>query len=130
LEFLGTVSLYEYLLTLALVNNDPKLILKCLFKLFDTNEDGRLNQAEIVDILNVYSQVSSGDSDNTNQETLDSNLAEIKSSVAKAFGNKTQISEDEFREVCEKSSEIQGLASRLQMVFLFGMMVDESDFQA
>lgn len=121
--------MYEYLLTMAsLTSQDPNLIIQCLFKLFDTDQDGVLNQAEVVDVLYTFHQISASNKDNSDQEEPDNSLQDIKSSVAKAFGNKTQISQQEFREILEKSEEMQQLAMRLQTVFMLGMMFDESDF--
>ena len=121
--------MYEYLLTMASLNGrDPNLILRCLFKLCDADQDGLLKQSEVVDVLYTFFHISNGNEDKAEEKNLDNSLEDIKSSVAKAFGDKTQVSEQEFRQVCEKSKEIQELAKRLQNLFFVGMVFDESDF--
>lgn len=129
-KFLGTVDLYEYLLTMAsLAAQDPSTTMQCLFKLFDSDQDGLLSQTEVVNVLHTFHQITMGNKDNIDgEEKLDNSLEDIKTSVGKAFGNKTQISQQEFREVCEKSEEIQGLAMRLHTMFMLGMLFNESDF--
>ena len=121
--------MYEYLLAMASLNSqDPNITLQCLFKLFDSNQYGLLSQAEVVDVLHTFHQMSESTEDDSDQEKPDNSLDDIRSSVAKGFGDKTQISQQEFREMCEKNEEIQQLATRLHMVFMLGMLFDESDF--
>lgn len=94
----------------------------------DSDQDGRLSQSEVVNVLYTFFQMSALNHDDMAQEDPEYSLEKIKSSVSKAFDNKTQISEQEFRGVCEKSEEIEQLATRLYSLFLLGMMFDDSDF--
>ena len=107
---------------ILLSKQDFSVLRECLFKLFDSNQDGLLTQDEIVDVLYAYFMVTSGKEDNTDGENSKDYLNEVKNSIKTAFGDKTQISEQEFVEVCEKSEPIQELASRIHTTYSLGLL--------
>ncbi|CAF4481267.1 unnamed protein product, partial [Rotaria magnacalcarata] len=124
-----TVDLYEYLLTITLLSsNDLKIMMECLFRLCDSNQDGILNEDEVIDVLYTFFRISLNNVNNNAEDKDGSSLEELRNNVSKAFNGKTQVSEQEFYEVCIKSEPIQELASRLGIAFMLGMMFDDSDF--
>ncbi|CAM4768889.1 unnamed protein product [Rotaria magnacalcarata] len=125
----NTVDLYEYLLTITLLSsNDLKIMMECLVRLCDSNQDGILNEDEVIDVLYTFFRISLNNVNNNAEDKDGSSLEELRNNVSKAFNGKTQVSEQEFYEVCIKSEPIQELASRLGIAFMLGMMFDDSDF--
>ncbi|CAM2706240.1 unnamed protein product [Rotaria socialis] len=129
LKLVDTVDLYEYLLTMALLlGKDPKITIKCLFRLCDFNQDGMFNEDEVIDVLYTFFRISLNNANNDAEDRDGCRLEQLRNNVNKAFNDKTQVSEQEFYEVCMKSEPVQELASRLGMIFMLGMMFDDSDF--
>ncbi|CAF1274561.1 unnamed protein product [Rotaria magnacalcarata] len=126
----GTVDLYEYLLVATLLaNQDPKTIIKCLFKLFDCNQDGVLQQSEVVDVLYTFFSLLASSKQNEDEEKPEYSLEDIKDDVIKAFQNKTEVSEKEFYNVCMNSEIIQQVATRLGTLYTFGLIFSDADFE-
>ncbi|CAF1309464.1 unnamed protein product [Rotaria magnacalcarata] len=103
-------------------------MMECLFRLCDSNQDGILNEDEVIDVLYTFFRISLNNVNNNAEDKDGSSLEELRNNVSKAFNGKTQVSEQEFYEVCIKSEPIQELASRLGIAFMLGMMFDDSDF--
>ncbi|CAF3650351.1 unnamed protein product [Rotaria socialis] len=111
-----------------LLGKDPKITIKCLFRLCDFNQDGMFNEDEVIDVLYTFFRISLNNANNDAEDRDGCRLEQLRNNVNKAFNDKTQVSEQEFYEFCMKSEPVQELASRLGMIFMLGMMFDDSDF--
>ncbi|UJR12578.1 hypothetical protein I4U23_016754 [Adineta vaga] len=126
----GMVDLFEYQLGFILISKqDVNLIINYLFKIFDSDKDGQLSQAEVVDVLNTFFSLIVRKNDDGTTEKPDYNLEEIKNDVSNAFGDKTQISQNGLFEVLEKSDIIQDFGGRLQTTNLMSMMIGDCCLQ-
>ena len=118
---LGTIELNEYMLTMGLLlSQDLDFMVKYIFKLCDSDEDGLIDQNDIVDVLLIFSQISTNNDD-------DSERPNIANDVRSLIGEKIRICESDFRRFYAVNRRIQDIAGRLQTLLLFSMMVD-SDF--
>jgi Ca2+-binding EF-hand superfamily protein len=100
-----------------------------LFKIFDSDKNGLLSQAEVVDVLNTFFSLISRNNNDDTQKKPDYSLEEIKNDVSNAFGDKTEISQKELFEVCENSDIIQDFGTRLQTGNMISMMVGDCGLQ-
>jgi hypothetical protein len=116
-DFIGKISLYEYLLAQAALDNDnPETIFKCLFHLCDTDHDGLLTKPEFTNLF-----VGLLDSDN--KTDTKNNMDDINKLVTKVFGDKEKLSASEFRQVCESDEEAYGTVLGLQGAMVVSLRI-------
>jgi Ca2+-binding EF-hand superfamily protein len=124
------VDLFEYQLGFILVSSqNPNMIMSYLFKIFDSDKNGLLSQAEVINVLNTFFSLIVRNNDDGTQEKPNYSLEEIKNDIINAFGDKTEISQKELFEVCEKSPIIQDFGTRLQTVNMVSMLVGDCNLQ-
>jgi Ca2+-binding EF-hand superfamily protein len=102
--------------------NDQDVTMKCLFQLCDSNHDGLLTKEEIARIvhifvlkLQIFSETRKADPKIYGERVMDI--------INKSFGNKAQLSEEEFRRVFLENEDIQELAQVAQSVLVTGLHV-------
>jgi hypothetical protein len=95
--------------------NDSETATNCLFQLCDTDHDGFTSQADIVDLWATLLGVTNKDTKESDPAKEEDELEEIKSHVRNAFGDKTQVSQQEFRQFCSENEAIEGLTQGLQI---------------
>jgi Ca2+-binding EF-hand superfamily protein len=100
-----------------------------LFKIFDSDKNGLLSQAEVVDVLNTFFSLISRNTNDGTHEKPDYSLEDIKNDVSNAFGDKMEISQKELFEVAEKSNVMQEFGMRLQTASMMSMMVGDCGLQ-
>ena len=120
--FLGKISLYEYILAMALFGktDNPEIMTKCLFNLCDADRDGFLTQAEVCDFFVIMFKIGEDDDNKEKQDKVDDHLDEIKSIVTGAFGDKTKISEKELHQIIKENEQVKELAQTLQLMIVLG----------
>jgi Ca2+-binding EF-hand superfamily protein len=107
--YTGTVDFYELLLAIALtIKGSVEDKLKCLFALCDIQRTGMLSQADIFDtflmsaLLNLRDQV-------IEPAKMEEIRSQITSHVNKTFGDRTQISQDEFSQLFAEEQYLEDL---------------------
>lgn len=82
----------------------------------DSNRDGSLSKEEFVDFLEVfmiYIRINDNNDDDDITET-----DKVKSFVSEVFGNKAQLSLDEFREIWKNNTNLEEIASTMGQLFV------------
>src|SRR5689334_10833520 len=100
--------------------NDPEIQMKYLFTLYDSNRNGFLNKAEVVDIFKIFMLLYEREK-NVGSAQLESELEKFNNFVNKAFGDKTQVSLDEFRQICAENEELKKIADKLHPLVLVAL---------
>ena len=85
-----------------------------LFKLCDTDHDGHLTQAELTDFFIVLGKA---DLERRGDEQIEDNMDQIKQMVATIFGDKTVMSESEFRQAIIDNPILQNFCTGLSAAF-------------
>jgi len=95
--------------------SDSETVTNCLFQLCDTDHDGFATQTDIVDVWATLLGVKNKDTKESEPAKEEDELEEIKSHVRKGFGDKTQVSQEEFRQFCSENEAIENLTQGLQI---------------
>ncbi|CAF1130410.1 unnamed protein product [Rotaria magnacalcarata] len=110
----GKIDIYEYILTVGLLSKqEPEVSMKCLFQLCDSNRDGFLTKDEIANLLSIFFLKFSDDKNAAERQENESLVKTCMDLVNKAFGDKTQVSEKEFRKHCAENEELQEMAQSI-----------------
>jgi Ca2+-binding EF-hand superfamily protein len=125
LKSTGTVDFYEYALTVAVFyKKDSEVTMNCLFALCDSNRDGFLSQAEVVDVLMV-SRLMKVINDDNEPKNIENEQENVESLVNKTFTDKTQISLEKFYDVYNESAEIQDITNSIYPFAWLSMVKDD-----
>ena len=120
-HILGKIDLFEYLLIIGLLSKEkPAVIMKCLYKLCDSNHDGFLSETEVANVLFVF-MIMDVDGE-AKEQNIKKIKDETKSSVKKAFVGKTQVSEQEFYKLCTENKDMIELNAMLQGIVGISML--------
>ncbi|RWS10224.1 neurocalcin-like protein [Dinothrombium tinctorium] len=101
----GTVEFMEFLLALGVMtSSDPNERLKWAFRLFDINQNGFIEQSEMVSVVSALYEMLGRHLSIDGEEEGEEDMA---SAVENAFSRMDinqdgQISQDEFIEICKK----------------------------
>jgi Ca2+-binding EF-hand superfamily protein len=127
LKSTGTVDFYEYALTVAVFyKKDSEVTMNCLFALCDSNRDGFLSQAEVVDVLMV-SRLMKVINDDNEPKNIENERENVESLVNKTFTGKTQISLEKFYDVYNESAEIQDITNSIYPFAWLSMVKDDDE---
>jgi Ca2+-binding EF-hand superfamily protein len=127
LKSTGTVDFYEYALTVAVFyKKDSEVTMNCLFALCDSNRDGFLSQAEVVDVLMV-SRLMKVINDDNEPKNIENKRENVESLVNKTFTGKTQISLEKFYDVYNESAEIQDITNSIYPFAWLSMVKDDDE---
>ncbi|CAF3813832.1 unnamed protein product [Rotaria magnacalcarata] len=96
-----------------LSKQEPEVSMKCLFQLCDSNRDGFLTKDEIANLLSIFFLKFSDDKNAAERQENESLVKTCMDLVNKAFGDKTQVSEKEFRKHCAENEELQEMAQSI-----------------
>ena len=112
----------------TLQTEDPKVLFDCIFKMCDSDGDGQLTKAELVNTLyaycNMVAGVGKGDEEKQPAHTLD----EIEKEISEAFGERKFVLKKDIRGILEKSEMLQSIFMGLHCATTFGLVVDDADF--
>jgi hypothetical protein len=87
------------MLAMPLVNkSNSEIQMKCLFVVCDSDRNGYLSKAEVVDILVIFMIVREGKGNDGSEK--------FKGFVDKVFSDKTQFSLDECDQICAANEEL------------------------
>lgn len=115
---IGTIDFYEYLLAATSFSEKyPDASGKCLFAMCDSNRDGSLSKEEFVDFLEVF-MIYIRINDNNDDDDDITETDQVKNFVSKVFGNKAQLSLDEFREIWKNNTNLEEIASTMGQLFV------------
>ena len=91
--------------------SDPETIRNGLFKLCDTDHNDFLSQAEIIDVWTTLLKVMNSEGTESEMKDMNDELEKTKNEVRWAFGDKTQISLEEFCQFSDENEAMQCLFS-------------------
>ena len=101
--------------------NDTETVMNCLFKLCDTDRNGYLSQTEVFDIWATLLRAMNKNAKESELKQMEHDLAEVKNEVREAFGDKTQVSQQEFRQFSTEIDAIKGLIESLQIFVVMSL---------
>jgi Ca2+-binding EF-hand superfamily protein len=110
-----------------LTKEKAEIIMKCLYKLCDSNHDGFLTETEVVSVLSIFMMMDIN-SDEKEQQ-IKQIMVETKDRVHKAFAGKTQVSEQEFYELCTKNEAIKELNDMLRGILSVSLLCGMEPFK-
>jgi Ca2+-binding EF-hand superfamily protein len=105
---------------------DSEVTMNCLFALCDSNRDGLLSQAEVVDVLMV-SRLMKVINDDNEPKNIENEQENVESLVNKTFTDKTQISLEKFYDVYNESAEIQDITNSIYPFAWLSMVKDDDE---
>ncbi|CAF1050583.1 unnamed protein product [Rotaria sp. Silwood1] len=126
----GKVDLYEYLLTVALLcTDDPKPVLQTLFIACDANSNDILTQNEARDVFSTFFRLMAGSDNGVDQKDPEYSKEKLDNIIQLIFGDKTQISEAEFRRACLENEDVKSITGELHFFLLVSLTSNAKKFE-
>jgi hypothetical protein len=91
--------------------------------LCDSDRNGLVDQADVVDLWSAYLRLIHNNDGSDEDDGNVLSLEKIKSSVSKCFGDKTQLTEQEFCEAFAKNEDLDTIFPNIQSFMWNGLSV-------
>lgn len=112
----------------TLQSPDPKVLFDCVFQMCDSDGDGQLTKAELVNTLYAYCNMVAGIGKSEEEQQPKHALDEIEKEISAAFGERKFVGKKDIRYILEKSEILQSMFMGLHTATTLGLVFDDTDF--